>query len=89
MQRAKKLLVEVEAKIFWRNDKVKVLEAELEQKEEELAERAKKLKQENPVSAQLQRELRDEKAKVCKVYKKVESMTDAIILKHPNLMPPT
>ncbi|KAH9313225.1 hypothetical protein KI387_028260, partial [Taxus chinensis] len=34
-------------------------------------------------------ELKDEKAKVCIVYKKVESINEAIVLKHPDLASPT
>ncbi|KAH9294737.1 hypothetical protein KI387_038325, partial [Taxus chinensis] len=53
--------VELEARLFGRNDMVKFLEAELEKKEEELEERTKDLKREELISAQLKRELREEK----------------------------
>ncbi|KAH9303290.1 hypothetical protein KI387_014873, partial [Taxus chinensis] len=83
-----KVSIELEARLFGRNDRVKFLEVELEKREEELEERTKNLKQEELISAQLKRELREEKERVHEVYKKVESITDAIVLKHPDLAPP-
>ncbi|KAH9295867.1 hypothetical protein KI387_039455 [Taxus chinensis] len=84
-----KVSVELEARLFGRNDRVKFLEAELEKREEELEERTKNLKQEELISVQLKHELREEKERVHEVYKKVESITDVIVLKHPDLAPPT
>ncbi|KAH9296313.1 hypothetical protein KI387_039901, partial [Taxus chinensis] len=79
--------IEIEARLFGRNDRIKDLEEDLKKKEEELAARAKELSQEKLISAQLQRELKDEKAKVGVVYKKVEAINNAIVLKHPDLAP--
>ncbi|KAH9291754.1 hypothetical protein KI387_043055, partial [Taxus chinensis] len=73
-----KVSVEVEARLFGRNDRVKFLEAELEKKEEELIEKTKDLKQEELISTQLRCELKDEKARVLEAYKKIEMITDAI-----------
>ncbi|KAH9296072.1 hypothetical protein KI387_039660, partial [Taxus chinensis] len=83
-----KVSVEVEARIFGRNDRVKFLEVELEKKEEELLEKRKDLKQEELISTQLRHELKEEKERVCEVYKKIEMITDVIVLKHPDLAPP-
>ncbi|KAH9301249.1 hypothetical protein KI387_012832, partial [Taxus chinensis] len=59
-----KVSVEVEARLFGRNDRVKFLEVELEKKEEELEKRTKELKHEELVSTQLRHELKEEKARV-------------------------
>ncbi|KAH9324538.1 hypothetical protein KI387_004716, partial [Taxus chinensis] len=75
--------------LFGRNDRIRDLEVELKEKEEEIATLTKKLSQENLINTQWQRELKDEKAKVSIVYKKVESINWAIILKHPDLALPT
>ncbi|KAH9327490.1 hypothetical protein KI387_007668, partial [Taxus chinensis] len=55
------VMLEAEARLFGRNDRVKFVEGELEKKEEELVEKTKGLKQEELISAQLKHELRDEK----------------------------
>ncbi|KAH9309715.1 hypothetical protein KI387_037626, partial [Taxus chinensis] len=53
----------LEARLFGRNDRVRDLEGELKNKEEELATLTKELSQEKLISAQWQRGLKDEKAK--------------------------
>ncbi|KAH9287554.1 hypothetical protein KI387_031671, partial [Taxus chinensis] len=58
-----KVLVEVEVRLFGRNDRVRVLEEELEKKNEEIIEKRKDLKQEELISAQLRHKLREEKVK--------------------------
>lgn len=83
-----KISIEVESRLFGRNDRIKFLEDELEEKEEELAERTKELSQENLISGQLQCELKDEKDRMHKVYKKLGSITKSIVLKHLELVPP-
>ncbi|KAH9294107.1 hypothetical protein KI387_040690, partial [Taxus chinensis] len=61
---------------------------ELEKKNEEIIERDREIKQKELINAQLRRELKDEKVKVREVHKKIEAISDAIILKHPDLAPP-
>ncbi|KAH9287512.1 hypothetical protein KI387_031629, partial [Taxus chinensis] len=80
--------VEVEARLFGQNDRIRFLEAELEKKEEELEDKAKDLRQEELINTQLKHELREEKEMVREVHKKVESIIGAIFLKHSDLMPP-
>ncbi|KAH9320491.1 hypothetical protein KI387_015130, partial [Taxus chinensis] len=58
-----KVSVEVEARLFERNDRIIFLEAELEKKEEELEDNSKDLKQQELISAQLKHEIREEKAR--------------------------
>ncbi|KAH9305126.1 hypothetical protein KI387_009530 [Taxus chinensis] len=67
-----KVSMEVEERCFCRNDKIKALEDLLEKRKEEVVKLTKELNLENLISAQLQRELQEVKAKVCKVYKNLE-----------------
>ncbi|KAH9311685.1 hypothetical protein KI387_026720, partial [Taxus chinensis] len=55
--------IEVEARLFGWNDIIKDLEEDLKKKEEELDARENELSQEKLISAQLQHELKDKKAK--------------------------
>ncbi|KAH9295111.1 hypothetical protein KI387_038699, partial [Taxus chinensis] len=58
-----KVSVEIEARLFRRTDRVKLLEEELEKKNKELVEKRKYLKQEDMINTQLRHELKEEKAK--------------------------
>ncbi|KAH9301361.1 hypothetical protein KI387_012944, partial [Taxus chinensis] len=81
------VLVEVKARILGRNDRVRFLEDELEKKKE-LMEKRKDLKKEEFINTQLRYDLKEEKLKLHEVSMKVEMITYAIFLKHPNLAPP-
>ncbi|KAH9300090.1 hypothetical protein KI387_011673, partial [Taxus chinensis] len=83
-----KVSMEIEARLFSRNDRVKVLEGLLEKRKEEVVKLTKDLSLEKLFSTQLQRELQEVKAKVREVSKKVELISQTIITKHPDLNPP-
>ncbi|KAH9325458.1 hypothetical protein KI387_005636, partial [Taxus chinensis] len=58
-----KVSVEIEARLFGRNDRVRVLEDQLEKRKEEVVKLTKDLSLEKLISAQLQRELQEENAR--------------------------
>ncbi|KAH9326925.1 hypothetical protein KI387_007103, partial [Taxus chinensis] len=62
--------------------------ADLDKKEEELLEKSKDPKQQELISAQLRRELKQLKIRVREISMKVDMITYAIILKYPDLAPP-
>ncbi|KAH9325533.1 hypothetical protein KI387_005711, partial [Taxus chinensis] len=70
-----KFLVEIEARLFRRNDRVRFLEEKSVKKNKDLIEKSKELKQEELIGAHLRCELKEEKVRVRELQKKIKMIT--------------